>query len=220
MSAGARVRRSPKGLIRVTMAVAAATTLDRAAVGAAGSPACPAALPTADRRAARLEVLLGDPYAPDSPHGLTTLSGAVARGRTHEQKEVLLERFGLNAECVPVADGGRLTRADLLAKVLRPVFRRDVALGIASRHRPSAGRRWHPPARGPSQRCCRAAACCWTAGPKPPPAETVPGCRTGSPPPGSPSSTRRLPPSAPNPPSSTSRTRRAASLESLRRTLP
>ncbi|GAA1918665.1 acyl-CoA dehydrogenase [Streptomyces durmitorensis] len=93
-------------------------------------PVAPSAA-DADRRAARLEMLLGDPYAPDNPHGLTALFDADTRGRPPEQTHLLLERFGLSAECVPVADGGRLTRADLLARVLRPLFRRDVALGTA-----------------------------------------------------------------------------------------
>ncbi|MEV5665816.1 acyl-CoA dehydrogenase [Streptomyces flaveolus] len=112
------------------MAVAAATAGDLAVAGDPVRRAAPSAA-DADRRAARLEVLLGDPYAPDNPHGLTALFEADARGRPPEQTELLLERFGLSAECVPVADGGRLTRADLLARVLRPVFRRDVALGTA-----------------------------------------------------------------------------------------
>ncbi|MCP9994549.1 4'-phosphopantetheinyl transferase superfamily protein [Streptomyces werraensis] len=38
--------------------------------------------------------------------------------------------MGWAAEFVPAAYGGRLTRADLLARALRPVFRRDVALGF------------------------------------------------------------------------------------------
>ncbi|MFC1233315.1 MULTISPECIES: acyl-CoA dehydrogenase [Streptomyces] len=117
-------------MIRVIMAVAAAIAGDSAVAGDPVRPAAPSAA-DADRRAARLEVLLGDPYAPDNPHGLTALFDADARGRPPERTELLLERFGLSAECVPVADGGRLTRADLLARVLRPVFRRDVALGTA-----------------------------------------------------------------------------------------
>ncbi|MDX2531351.1 acyl-CoA dehydrogenase [Streptomyces europaeiscabiei] len=125
MSAGAE-----GGLIRVTMAVAAATAGDLAVAGGPVRPATPSAA-DADRRATRLEALLGDPYAPDNPHGLTALFEADARGRPPEQTELLLEQFGLSAECVPVADGGRLTRADLLARVLRPVFRRDVTLGTA-----------------------------------------------------------------------------------------
>ncbi|MET9819711.1 acyl-CoA dehydrogenase family protein [Streptomyces sp. NPDC006355] len=115
------------------MAVAAATAVDRAVADAAGAPVRPAtpSAADADRRAARLEMLLGDPYAPDNPHGLTALFDADARRRPPEPTKLVLEQFGLSAECVPVANGGRLTRADLLARVLRPVFRRDVALGIA-----------------------------------------------------------------------------------------
>ncbi|MFJ8053148.1 acyl-CoA dehydrogenase [Streptomyces luteogriseus] len=112
------------------MAVAAATAGDLAVAGDPVPHPAPSAA-DADRRAARLEVLLGDPYAPDNPHGLTALFEADARGRPPEQTELLLEQFALSAECVPVAEGGRLTRADLLARVLRPVFRRDVTLGTA-----------------------------------------------------------------------------------------
>jgi alkylation response protein AidB-like acyl-CoA dehydrogenase len=42
----------------------------------------------------------------------------------------MLAESGLGAEFVPAEYGGLLTRADLLAKVLRPVFRRDVALAF------------------------------------------------------------------------------------------
>ncbi|OIK04281.1 acyl-CoA dehydrogenase [Streptomyces monashensis] len=81
-------------------------------------------------RAARLEALLGDPYDPANPHGLRALFAADARREPPAVTEALLTEEGLGAEFVPVAHGGRLTRADLLARVLRPVFRRDVALGF------------------------------------------------------------------------------------------
>ncbi|MFD9981531.1 acyl-CoA dehydrogenase [Streptomyces massasporeus] len=142
------------------MAVAAATARKGALAGGPAPAAAPAALPSAadaDRRAARLEVLLGDPCAPDNPHGLSALFAAGAGGGPPEQTHLLLERFQLSAECVPAAHGGRLTRADLLARVLRPLFRRDVALGMAAGTAPvlAAGPIW---AAGSTRRRARAAA--------------------------------------------------------------
>ncbi|MER6120905.1 acyl-CoA dehydrogenase [Streptomyces sp. NPDC001743] len=81
-------------------------------------------------RASRLEALLGDPYDPANPHGLRALFAADARSAPPAATEDLLAGTDLGAEFVPVEYGGRLSRADLLARVLRPVFRRDVALGF------------------------------------------------------------------------------------------
>lgn len=81
-------------------------------------------------RAARLEALLGDPYDPANPHGLRALFDADRRRTPPAATEALLDEVGLAAEFVPLEHGGRLTRADLLARTLRPVFRRDVALGF------------------------------------------------------------------------------------------
>ncbi|MFI2620600.1 acyl-CoA dehydrogenase [Streptomyces sp. NPDC018584] len=81
-------------------------------------------------RAARLEALLGDPYAPANPHGLRALFAADERAEPPAATETLLAEAGLGAEFVPASEGGLLTRADLLARALRPVFRRDVALGF------------------------------------------------------------------------------------------
>ncbi|OEJ22634.1 acyl-CoA dehydrogenase [Streptomyces subrutilus] len=82
------------------------------------------------RRAARLEALLGAPHDPANPHGIAALCAADSRGELPAATERLLIGTGLAAEFVPAEFGGRLTRADLLAKVLRPVFRRDLALGF------------------------------------------------------------------------------------------
>ncbi|MEU3742590.1 acyl-CoA dehydrogenase [Streptomyces sp. NPDC032198] len=86
----------------------------------------------ASARAARFEALLGDPYDLGNPHGLHALFAADARRTPPAGTEALLAREGLGAEFVPAAYGGRLTRADLLVRVLRPVFRRDIALGFGS----------------------------------------------------------------------------------------
>ncbi|WP_326654688.1 MULTISPECIES: acyl-CoA dehydrogenase family protein [unclassified Streptomyces] len=81
-------------------------------------------------RAARLERRLGDPYDPANPHGLRALFAADERRTPPAETEQLLLGTGLGAEFVPAEYGGRLLRADLLARALRPVFRRDVALGF------------------------------------------------------------------------------------------
>ncbi|WP_328930722.1 acyl-CoA dehydrogenase (plasmid) [Streptomyces sp. NBC_00190] len=96
------------------------------------APPAPHASHAADAaaRAARLESLLGDPHDPANPHGIAALAAADARREPPAATEELLAAAGLGAEFVPVGSGGRLTRADLLAQVLRPVFRRDVALGF------------------------------------------------------------------------------------------
>ncbi|MGT2532930.1 acyl-CoA dehydrogenase [Streptomyces nojiriensis] len=86
--------------------------------------------PEAAARAARLETLLGDPHDPANPHGIAALAEADSRRTPPAATEELLAGARLGAEFVPAGDGGRLTRADLLAQVLRPVFRRDVALGF------------------------------------------------------------------------------------------
>ncbi|MET7622263.1 acyl-CoA dehydrogenase [Streptomyces sp. NPDC005408] len=92
--------------------------------GAAGPPAA------APQRAARLEALLGDPFDPANPHGHTALLDADERREVPEATEQLLADADLAAEFVPQDLGGRLARADELARILRPVFRRDAALGF------------------------------------------------------------------------------------------
>ncbi|MFF4361126.1 acyl-CoA dehydrogenase [Streptomyces sp. NPDC001604] len=83
------------------------------------------------RRAARLDALLDNPYDPGGAHGFAAFLAADRRRRPVLSAERLLADAGLAAEFVPARHGGGLTRADLLMKVLRPVFRRDVALGFA-----------------------------------------------------------------------------------------
>ncbi|MFD3471852.1 acyl-CoA dehydrogenase [Streptomyces sp. NPDC058682] len=77
-----------------------------------------------------LESLLGDPTAEDNPLGFAAFVAADERGDLLATGERALDSFGLGAEFVPRALGGRLGRADRLARVLRPLFRRDVALGL------------------------------------------------------------------------------------------
>ncbi|MFF7028502.1 acyl-CoA dehydrogenase [Streptomyces albidoflavus] len=89
-------------------------------------------LAAAQQRAARLEALLGDPRDPSNPHSTAALAAADTRGVPPEPTEALLGEAGVGAECVPVAAGGLFTRADLLLAALRPVFRRDLALGLGA----------------------------------------------------------------------------------------
>ncbi len=81
-------------------------------------------------RVADLEQRFGDPWDPDNPLGHAGLLRADELGVLSPEAEQLLDDFHLNAEFVPAALGGRLVRADTLARVLRPVFRRDQALGV------------------------------------------------------------------------------------------
>ncbi|MEU6407079.1 acyl-CoA dehydrogenase [Streptomyces sp. NPDC046985] len=80
-------------------------------------------------RAARLEAALGDPFDPANPHGHLALLRADEARRTPEATEALLAEAGMAAEFVPRDLGGRLAGLEELARVLRPLFRRDLALG-------------------------------------------------------------------------------------------
>ncbi|WP_269853366.1 acyl-CoA dehydrogenase [Streptomyces sp. RPT161] len=82
------------------------------------------------RRIAEVENALGDPDDAENPVGFAALLAADERFELSAEAERRLDAVGFGAEFVPVALGGRLARADVLARVLRPVFRRDVALGF------------------------------------------------------------------------------------------
>ncbi|MEU3984648.1 acyl-CoA dehydrogenase [Streptomyces sp. NPDC026672] len=84
----------------------------------------------ADARIARLEALLGDPSDPGNPAGHRALLRADRQAALSADAEGLLDDFGMSHEFVPTALGGRLDSAETLLRVLRPVFRRDVALGV------------------------------------------------------------------------------------------
>ncbi|MGW2616993.1 acyl-CoA dehydrogenase [Streptomyces sp. NPDC001500] len=102
---------------------------------AAVRPAAPRSFPVPGEGAARaqyVEDLLGDPFADGNPHGQRALLAADERREAPAATEELLDRFGLAAEFVPEALGGRLGGVEGLARVLRPVFRRDVALGFGA----------------------------------------------------------------------------------------
>ncbi|MFH8571866.1 acyl-CoA dehydrogenase [Streptomyces sp. NPDC017993] len=77
-----------------------------------------------------MEHAFGDPEDAANPVGFAALLAADARHEVPQEAERLLDGLRLGSEFVPVALGGRLDRADAVARVLRPVFRRDVALGF------------------------------------------------------------------------------------------
>jgi alkylation response protein AidB-like acyl-CoA dehydrogenase len=78
----------------------------------------------------RLEILLGDPYAPANPLGTAAVLAADERGELLSEGERALAAYGLGAEFVPAELGGRFERADRFALLMRAIFRRDCALGI------------------------------------------------------------------------------------------
>ncbi|MGW1865404.1 acyl-CoA dehydrogenase [Streptomyces mauvecolor] len=86
--------------------------------------------PDVRRRAERLELRFGDPCDPANPLGFRALLAADGDSRLLDAAEELLGEEGFGAELVPVALGGRLRDADQLMRMLRPVFRRDVALAF------------------------------------------------------------------------------------------
>ncbi|MFJ9590924.1 acyl-CoA dehydrogenase family protein [Streptomyces acidicola] len=81
-------------------------------------------------RVAELESGFGDPHDPANPLGTAGLLAADEAGELPAAGERLLDDLVLNAEFVPSEFGGRLDRLDSLARVMRQVFRRDVALGL------------------------------------------------------------------------------------------
>ncbi|MFJ6939950.1 acyl-CoA dehydrogenase family protein [Streptomyces sp. NPDC101132] len=80
-------------------------------------------------RAARLEAALGDPFDPANPHGHLALLRADEAREMPEATEALLAEAGMAAEFVPLDLGGRLAGLEELARVLRPLFRRDLSVG-------------------------------------------------------------------------------------------
>ncbi|MEU6284551.1 acyl-CoA dehydrogenase [Streptomyces sp. NPDC047028] len=79
---------------------------------------------------AELERRLGDPWDAANPYGFRALLQAEERSELLAPAEEVLTACGFGARLVPAALGGRLTRADELARAVRPVFRRDLALGF------------------------------------------------------------------------------------------
>ncbi|PKW16724.1 acyl-CoA dehydrogenase family protein [Saccharopolyspora spinosa] len=80
-------------------------------------------------RAAALERRFGDPFDTTNPLGFKEILVCDERGDTFAAGEEALTRFGMNAELVPSAFGGRFTRLDDLVAVGKVVSRRDPGLG-------------------------------------------------------------------------------------------
>ncbi|WP_075737605.1 acyl-CoA dehydrogenase, partial [Streptomyces acidiscabies] len=85
---------------------------------------------TTPARADDLDRLLGPLFDDANPTGAAEILAADERAEMLATGEKQLHAYGLNAEFVPEALGGRLTRADHLAEVMRTVYRRDPSLGL------------------------------------------------------------------------------------------
>ncbi|SED99998.1 Acyl-CoA dehydrogenase [Streptomyces sp. 2231.1] len=81
-------------------------------------------------RIAELERRLGDPTDERGELSYARLLEADERAELSEAGERALDELVLNADFVPLEHGGRLERIDTLVRVLRQVFRRDIALGL------------------------------------------------------------------------------------------
>lgn len=79
-------------------------------------------------RVAALEKMFGDPFASDNALGFDAVLDADDRADTFKAAEDALTAFGMNAELVPTALGGRFSRLDDLIRMGRAVSRRDPAL--------------------------------------------------------------------------------------------
>ncbi|MER5299610.1 acyl-CoA dehydrogenase [Streptomyces lasiicapitis] len=77
-----------------------------------------------------LEARLGDPFDPANPAGFAAVVAADEREETPVGGAAALDEFGILAEFVPEALGGRLERVDHLVELMRSVYRRDPSLGL------------------------------------------------------------------------------------------
>lgn len=84
----------------------------------------------ARHRSLELDERFGDPWDAGNPVGHAAVLAADERAELLPAGEALLDDFGLGAEFVPTALGGRLSRLDHLIEVMRTVFRRDPCLGL------------------------------------------------------------------------------------------
>lgn len=77
-----------------------------------------------------LEEAFGDPWDQRNPLGFAEILAADERAELLPDGERLLDAYGLNREFVPAELGGRCADLSRMARELRPVFRRDGALGL------------------------------------------------------------------------------------------
>src|SRR5438477_9831945 len=75
-----------------------------------------------------LEHTLGDPFSPDAPVSFRRLIGYDEREESPAEAFEILRRWGVHAQLVPQAWGGRLTSFEELLALVRVVSRRDLVL--------------------------------------------------------------------------------------------
>jgi alkylation response protein AidB-like acyl-CoA dehydrogenase len=80
--------------------------------------------------ATQLEQYLGDPNDSSVTLSYTKILQADEAGTIPKNAEECLDQWHLNEYFVPHELGGKLTRFDTMAEVLRPIFRRDFTLGL------------------------------------------------------------------------------------------
>jgi alkylation response protein AidB-like acyl-CoA dehydrogenase len=83
-----------------------------------------------NEEAVRLERYLGNPHDSDAPLSYVKVLKADEAAKMSETAEEYLDEWRLNEYFVPRELGGKFTRFDTMAEVLRPVFRRDFTLGL------------------------------------------------------------------------------------------
>ncbi|MFC8718554.1 acyl-CoA dehydrogenase [Kitasatospora sp. NPDC057198] len=81
-------------------------------------------------RVEEIESALGDPTDEGNPYGYRRLLAADRAAVPFAAAEELLDGLGTSAEYVPRHLGGRLESFENLVRVMRPLFRRDVGLGM------------------------------------------------------------------------------------------
>lgn len=77
-----------------------------------------------------LERRLGEPWDKDNPLAFDAVLSADERAEILSAGERELDAYGMNAEFVPIEQGGRFSRLDRLIEVTRTVVRRDPVLGF------------------------------------------------------------------------------------------
>ncbi|MGW3953151.1 acyl-CoA dehydrogenase family protein [Streptomyces sp. NPDC004752] len=102
----------------------------QATAAAADGHGAPGQEARAAARVAELDRRLGDPTDEAGELSYARLIEADEAGELSAAGERALDELRLGAEFVPSAEGGRLERLDTLVRVMRQVFRRDVALGL------------------------------------------------------------------------------------------
>ncbi|MER5934059.1 hypothetical protein [Streptomyces sp. NPDC002054] len=109
---------------RLTVLADPASGPDAAPAAADGPPRAPRT--ETALRAVHLEALLADPRDAANPYGFQALAAGPRDGTDLVDAEL---RAAVRAELLPAAAGGNFTTPERLVRVLRPLLRRDLALG-------------------------------------------------------------------------------------------